>query len=212
MDAWDDSFIEGLEDVNGQEEIDELRDRIASAKVSHAIIIAYHDYFFTAENIQPPSDAESDERTANTFFDPKTSSVPHPSSINPLDLDEAAMDRLYCRNCNVQMRHKCQAYCDRNHAKREEAKQKLAAGTLGPRAKRPEDYPIDCRFGFNKRLRTKSHVFIEQKLVKNGDNNNVVTRIRLAPKRNDGWLNSHKRVILEVSVFERLADFCHLCQ
>ena len=203
MDTWDDSFMKGLEDVNGQEEIDILKEQIASAKVSHSIIIAYHDYFFTAENIQLPTDAVSDERHDDTFFDPKTSIVHHPSSINPLDFihDEAAMEGLYCRNCNVQMRHKHQAYCDRNHAKREEAKQMLAAGTLGPRAKRPEDYPVDCRFDFKKRLRTKSHVFIEQNLVKKGDDSHVVTRIRLAPKRNDGWLNSHKRIILEVSLY-----------
>lgn len=36
-----------------------------------------------------------------------------------------------------------------NHENREEAKRNLRAGTLGPRAKCPEDYyEIDFRFGY----------------------------------------------------------------
>ena len=96
------------------------------------------------------------------------------------------------------MRHKHQQYCDRNWNKRELAKHKLREGTIG-RGRRPNNIPCDCRFEYAKIICSKTHVYIQQKLVKGKDKAHWVNRIKLAGKRNDGWLNSHKRIIMEVS-------------
>ncbi len=212
LDTWDDKFIEEIyETPPSPGEIDALKQKVATAKESHRVITAYHDYFFSTQNLDPPSDAEKSTRDDATIFDARTTNVPHPSSVNPLSVwhDEAALEGLYCQDCNVQMRHKHQEYCDRNWGKRELAKQKLREGTLGPREKRPWNIECDCRFEYHKPIRPKTHVYIEQKMTKKNGRVAFVNRIKLAGKRNDGWLNSHKRVVMEVRIHMSQVHFSH---
>ena len=195
--------------------ITELKSKVQKAKHSHAVIVALHDYLLTTTNSDPPIDAESKERSNDTFFKPGESVLPHPSAINPLDCinDENAFKNLYCRSCNVQSRHKHQAYCDKNHDRREMAKADVRAGTLGTRQQHPDKICVNCRFSYVKPLQEKTHVYIEQKVKGKDDNATVLTRIKLASKRNDGWMNSHMRSIMEVSFWTRwhslkLTDGC----
>ena len=200
LDEWNTDFLQSLPVIISGDETLKLKEKVKRAKESHAIITAFHDYFFTTVNLQPPTDSKSEHRDDATIYDPTTSTLPHPSSINPLSIihDNEAMKGLYCRDCNVQMRHKHQAYCDRNHKKRELAKEKVKAGTLAPNAKKPEDIPIDCRFSIPLQCRKQTHIFLEQVIHENADHRHLVTRIKLASKRNDMWLNSHKRIAMEV--------------
>ena len=98
--------------------------------------------------------------------------LPRPSSINPLSIihdNEAMRKGLYCHLCNVQMHHRHQAYCDRNHKKRELSKEKVKAGTFATNAKKPEDIPIHCRFSIPLECCKQTHIFVEQVIHENAD-------------------------------------------
>ena len=191
-------------DLENPDVVAELRKKIERAKESHCVIVAFHDFLITTMNssVSLPVDAKKDVRDSSTIFNPRTTTIHHPSAIDPLPLlnNSAAIDNLYCRSCNVQSRHKHQAYCDKNHDKREEAKHKLANGMLGPREKRPEDICVRCRFNYEKPICNETHVQINQMSTGKGESRKVTTRLSLITERNDCWMNSHMRSIMEVSV------------
>ena len=195
-------------DLSNPAIVTELKEKVERAKQSHCIIVAFNDFLISTMNSSEtlPVDANNDARHSSTFFDPKTTTIRHPSAVDPLPLlnDPAMLGDLYCRSCNVQSRHKHQAYCDKNHDKREEAKRKLAAGTLGPRERRPEHICVNCRFNYEKPIRNKTHVCIHQTATGRGQSRKVTTRIKLATKRNDVWMNNHIRSIMEVSLLKFL--------
>ena len=184
----------------------ELKDILRKGVESEQVISSYHDFFLSTTNESEgdvfPIDASSKVRNDATIFDPKDTPVPHPSSVNPLNVidDLEARQKLYCQSCNVQSRHKHQAYCDKNHARREEAKRKQRSGALGENDIHPEDIPCDCRFGFHKDLKMNTHVIVKE-TVSNAETNSETTSVALTlgTKRNDYWMNSHMRVIMEVS-------------
>ena len=99
---------------------------------------------------------------------------------------------MYCKSCNVQSRHKHQAYCDRNHTKREIHRKKFRNNESG--AIDPASIKCDCRFSYPFQLKYKSCVVIEQNISKG----QLITRLKIQSKRNDCWLNSHMRCIMEV--------------
>jgi hypothetical protein len=177
------------------EKIIEMKEQIRQAKRSQKILVAYQDFFITTMNVGPPSDAASDTRDENTFFDPCTSTLRHPSAINPSTLmnNPVELKNLYCRSCNVQGRHKHQAYCDKNHSKREIERRKFQNNE--PEAIDPATIECDCRFDFPFEIQDKSHVVIKQK-YKNGE---LKTRLKIVSKRNDRWMNSHMRAVMEAS-------------
>ena len=90
--------------------------------------------------------------------------------------------------------HKALLYCDKNHKKREQRKREERDDTIPPNAQPSSDIPCDCRFNYPKPIRHKTHVVIKQI----GGGNDITTRLSLATKRNDGWVNSHMKSIMEV--------------
>ena len=186
-------------------EIQSMKKEVQEGKRSQEIIIAYQDYLITTWNHNSPRDAWSNERDESTFFDPVTTTVPHPSAINPLDVfdNEREASELYCRSCNVQSRHKHQAYCDKNHKKREIQKAKFL--NQEPNAIDPATIPCNCRFSYPFDLNNKSCVAVEQ-TIKKGE---LITRLKIRSKRNDKWMNSHMRCIMEVSALLTIYSFSY---
>ena len=114
LDVWDDKFLQEIcKNPPNPVKIEALKQKVAMAKESHCVITACHDHFFTTHNLDPPSDAEESYCNDTTIFCARTTTVPHPSLVNPLSVwhEEAALEGLYCQDCNVQMRHKHQEYC-----------------------------------------------------------------------------------------------------
>ena len=151
LDTWLEREQTVLPELSTAEKLDLLQE-IDAGNTAHSKIVAFYDFMVTAMHIEPPSDAMADERDRGTCFDATNPSVHHPSSICPRYVinDRESMASLYAKSLSVQYRHIHQAYCDRNYDARQRAKAAVANGTLGPRQKRPEDIPVDCRFSFPK--------------------------------------------------------------
>lgn len=64
-------------------EISKMKFDVKEGKRSQQVILAYQEYLITTMNLDPPSDATAEDRDNTTKFDPKTSTVRHPSAINP---------------------------------------------------------------------------------------------------------------------------------
>jgi hypothetical protein len=130
------------------------------------VLVAYQDFLLTTWNPSPPVDTGSEDRNESTFFNPKSTTVQHPSAVDPREVihDEHILNSLYCQSCNVQSHHKHQAYCDENHTKREVHQEKFRKKESG--AIDPATIPVKCRFSYPFPLLNKSCVLVEQKLSK----------------------------------------------
>lgn len=167
-----------------------LKKAVDDGIAAHDIVVSFHDFLLTTMNDAPPCDASLNVRDESTYFDPRVSNDRHPSACNPLDVhdNEAASSELYCKSCNVQSRHKHQAYCDKSHRTRELAR---IAFRTDPTLPNPDTIPVDCRFSYAKKIMEKTHVAIEV-------SGEEIYRIKLVSKRNDMWMGSHIRAIMEV--------------
>ena len=185
-----------MPELSTSKKIDLLQE-IDAGNTAHSKIVAFYNFMVTAMHIEPPSDAMADERDCGTCFDATNPSVHHPSSICPRYVinDRESMASLYAMNLSVQYRRIHQAYCDRNYDARQRAKAAVANGTLGPRQKRPEDIPVDCRFSFQKQIRSRTHMVVTKSKTADGS---FKHRATIAPMRNDKWLNTSIHSISEV--------------
>ena len=103
LDTWVLCEEEQLEDLTN-EDIADFKEQVQIGNDSHKIIIAYQDYFLiSTEHPHPKRDAESDKRHASAFFDPRTTTIPNPSSVNPMDIfeDSDARNDLYERSIST---------------------------------------------------------------------------------------------------------------
>lgn len=196
LDVWDTDNANPA-DVILEHGVHTLRDHVSIGIEAEKVISAYHDFLLstTNESVPLPIDAgNTSTREKTTLFDPK-GEIAHPSSadfrtcLEDIDLRQDT----YCKSINAQSRHKHQPYCDKNHKKREQRKREEKKGPLPPNKTPSALIACDCRFDYPKPLRKSSHVQIEV----HGDK----TRLKIASKRNDVWVNSHMRAAMEVSLF-----------
>ena len=183
LDIWqprDTSALEHLEPADTAKLFDEVKE----GAQAEARIVSFHDFFLSSHHVNPPSDASSSARCPSTNFDPKTTTVPHPSSVDISSVLGSDENRniWFSHSLNAQYRHCHQKYCDRNHDRRGQARAHVDNGTLGARSQRPEDIPVDCRFRFPKPERSNSHVVVEEKVMRD---KTITYRASMAPKCNN---------------------------
>ena len=174
--------------------IDKLHAKVKQGRESQATIVTFHDFILTTMHPRPPSDAKNDNRSPNTTFNPKTTEVSHPSSICPLSIfdNQNEKEDLYCRSINAQSRHKHQAYCDRNHSKRQQAK------ADGKSQEIIDAIPCDCRFDYPKKLSPVTTLEVFERYEQASGGEKLVQTAKIIPQRNDRWLNSHMRSIMDI--------------
>jgi ATP-dependent DNA helicase PIF1 len=97
----------------------------------------------------------------------QTATTAHPCSL-PISNDE----QQYCSILNAVERHLCCAYCER----------------------RNKNGPVECRGNFPHDFRDKTILAIKQKMAKN---DRTQSSIEILSLRNDRWLNSHCRPLIE---------------
>ena len=188
LDEWVDREVSDLLPIAGTES-EELRDHMKEGDEAHQKIINFVDYVFSAHHPDPPSDSTSDTRDESTKYHPRTSTSAHPSAMDVKSIlnDCNELNALFCRSLDVQYRHCHQKYCDRNFDRRERARVAEANGTLGRRAQKSSEIPVDCRFSFPQPIWSNSHVFVKETKTRN---NTFRYRAYFAFERNDKWLNS----------------------
>ena len=208
-------FVVGCDKIVS-ESIDKLRlkgteglvDIVKKGMDSERIIVAWHDYFLTTSNPQLPADATEDDRNEDTVYNSKNPTYRHPSATDLRSIlnDPRALHNQYCSSINVQSRHKHCAYCDKNASKREKLRlqieQSKKASNKDKQSRRkkrlmdPKDIPVKCRFDYPKQINSETHVYIKQVPTKD---HHLKVCMKIASNRNDRWLNSHMRSIMEVS-------------
>jgi hypothetical protein len=142
-------------------------------------LVAFHDYLVTARHPPPtPNDAEREQRDAVPAWD-YARDGPHPCGVNRQELFAAAVDRndpsllnSNYRGClDASMRHVCAPdYC---------------------RKKDPEK----CKFHFPHKVRAGSAIVITEQKTRSGAFRRA--SVNVYPARNDRWLNTHCRALME---------------
>ena len=169
-------------------------------------------FLSTTNLLDPPLDAILPEQNESTVYNSKNPTFRHPSAsdVRPILQNPNALHYHYCSSLNVQSRRKHCAYGDKNHSKQEQLKKEIKEGVnslhkskKSRKKKKPEDIPVKCRFDFPKPNSSETQVYIQQVDSKDHD---LKVRMKIASKRNDHWLNSHMRSIMEVSTGPRLTD------
>ena len=84
------------------------------------------------------------------------------------------------------------------------AKAAVCTGTLGICQKNHGKIDVNCRFLYVNLLQENTLVYIKQNVKGKDDNKIDITTIKLASKRNDGWMNIHMYSIMEVNAFTLL--------
>ena len=140
---------------------------VNAGKDSEAVIVAWHDYFLSTTNLDPPLDAILPEQNESTVYNSKNPTFRHPSAsdVRPILQNPNALHYHYCSSLNVQSRRKHCAYGDKNHSKQEQLKKEIKEGVNSlhkskksrKKKKKPEDIPVKCRFDF-----PKWQVYIQQ--------------------------------------------------
>lgn len=180
-----------LQDIDVQT----LKDKVKLGKKSQKTIVQFHDFLLATMHPNPPTDAAYNIRSPNTDFDPKTTTVPHPSSVFPLNHihDPEFMEDLYCKSINAQSRHKHQAYCDKNHKKREQAK------IDGKTEEEISAIECDCRCDYPKDIAIVTTLSVTESVIQTKEGDKLLKyKIKLVPRRNDRWLNSNMRPLMDV--------------
>ena len=84
------------------------------------------------------------------------------------------------------------------------AKAAVCTGTLGICQQNHGNIDVNCCFLYVNILQENTLVYIEQNVKGKDDNKIDITKIKLANKHNDGWMNIHMYSIMEVNAFTLL--------
>ena len=190
------------------EQVEEHLLIIQEGKRAHDVICMFHEWLFTSIHPEPPEDAEANERNNfSQYMQTCNPTICHPCAIDPrtmFQMSSTERKNKHCKTINTVERHMCTDYCDKNSAKRAKKRAKLSLeGTL--QAALFEDplleVPIKCRFDHPKELNDmKTHVKICETLTTHVEDVSLCEldyEIDIVPLRNDRWLVSHPRHLLE---------------
>jgi hypothetical protein len=142
-------------------------------------LVSFHDYLVTATHPPPtPNDAERDQRDVVSAWNYATDG-PHPCGVNRQQLfshavdhnDPSLLNNNYRACLDASMRHVCAPnYC------------------------RKRD-PQTCKFHFPHKVRAHSAVVVTEQKTRSGAFRRA--SVNVYPARNDRWLNTHCRALME---------------
>ena len=186
-DVWEPDDESPHQPPGSEEEVDVLLSRIDAAKEAHAIITGFNDFVLTTVHPDPPSDANSDTRDDSTTFQQGRENV-HPARDDPRDVMELPSDdrdKNYGRLIDGVERHMCRrrGYCDKDKNKK--------------RKEGDDRKPVNCRFDFPIGLASRTVLRVREFSLGKGEERRIKCRLELVTQRNDKWLNSHCRPIIE---------------
>jgi hypothetical protein len=202
QDEWANDISNSDSNELNEVEVAKLQEDVKLGLRAHRIVCTFQDFLLTVWHPEPPTDCNEVYRHESTEFKP-SNAMPHPS-CNDLrdwlyeekvqcdaDADSDATKDYYCRMLDAVERHVHQSYCQKGKCKQ---RRKRGDPPLSEKDKAICKNAA-CWFAYPMPIRESTMVAIKQWT---GKDKMIHSSIEILPRRNDAWVNSHNRSIMEV--------------